>query len=150
MDPLTALSLAGTIVQFVDFGRKLLSTTQELYHSTVGSLDVNQTLELVTADLHSLIAKFKHSFRNDVGALTEVEQAEEETFHAICDEATKIARELIRRLEKLRVKNTKHRKWESILSAVKSAWSKEDVDSFNQLLASLQKSLEGRVLLSLR
>jgi hypothetical protein len=152
MDPFTALSLAGTIVQFVKFGSKLLSTTQELYRSTVGSLDVNQTLELVTADLHSLIAKSKQSFRvtNEVRPLTKEEQAGQETFHAICAEATKIAGELIRRLEKLKVKNAKHRKWESLLLAVKSAWSKEEVDSLNQRLASLKKSLESRVIFSLR
>jgi hypothetical protein len=152
MDPLTALSLAGTIVQFVDFGSKLLSTTQELYRSTAGSLNVNQTLELVTADLQSLIAKLKQSFRvtDEVAPLTEAEQAEQETFHGICDEATKIAGELIRRLEKLKVKNAKHRKWESLLLAVKSTWSKEEVDDLMQRLASLKNTLESRVLFSIR
>jgi hypothetical protein len=46
MDPLTALSLAGTIIQFVDFGCKLLAEGKELYKSTTGILTVNEELEL--------------------------------------------------------------------------------------------------------
>jgi hypothetical protein len=43
MDPLTALSLAGSIIQFVDFGCKLVSQTRAKYvalSSVGGELDV--------------------------------------------------------------------------------------------------------------
>lgn len=39
MDPLSALSLAGTIVQFVDFSCKLISQTRKAYKSTTGLPD---------------------------------------------------------------------------------------------------------------
>jgi hypothetical protein len=61
MDLLTALSLAGNIIQFVDFGTRLLSTTKALYRSSVGSLAINDELELVTSDLSILIIKLKDS-----------------------------------------------------------------------------------------
>jgi hypothetical protein len=44
VDPLTALSLAGTIVQFVDFWSKLLLSGRELYKSGTGSLTVNDEI----------------------------------------------------------------------------------------------------------
>lgn len=50
MDPLTALSLAGNIIQFVDFGGRLLGGAGEIYHSAEGSLKVHDELELVATD----------------------------------------------------------------------------------------------------
>jgi hypothetical protein len=38
MDPLTALSVAACVVQFVDYGTKLLSKGRELYKSADGAL----------------------------------------------------------------------------------------------------------------
>jgi hypothetical protein len=59
MDPLSALSLAGTIVQLIDFGGKLLSDTVQLYKSSCGKLDANQQLQLITGDLQSVVAKLQ-------------------------------------------------------------------------------------------
>ena len=72
-------------------------SAQKLYRSTVGSLDINQTLEIITADLHSLIAKVSQSFciTDEVGPLSEAEQEDQDRFHAICDEAKSIAEEFV-------------------------------------------------------
>jgi hypothetical protein len=59
LDPLTALSVAGTIVQFVDFSSKILSHTAEFYNSAEGALSTNEELELVTADLSNLLARLR-------------------------------------------------------------------------------------------
>lgn len=61
MDPLTALSVAGTIVQFADFGCKLLSGYRELYKSTSGTLAANEEIELVTVDLQAVVLKLRRS-----------------------------------------------------------------------------------------
>jgi hypothetical protein len=57
MDPLTALSVAGSVVQFADFGMKLFAEGRELYKSTRGILTANDELELVTVDFQALIVK---------------------------------------------------------------------------------------------
>lgn len=106
MDPLSALSLAGTIIQFADFGSKLLSESLQLYKSSRGTLDANEQLELVTADLQSVIAKLRTTSniaieeglsestpgngQNDGNA-----QNEEDPFEKICGEAMQIAEELL-------------------------------------------------------
>jgi hypothetical protein len=59
LGPLTALSLAGTIAQFVEFRSKLVSRSQELYSSANGSLSVNEELNLVTETLLKLLAKLR-------------------------------------------------------------------------------------------
>jgi hypothetical protein len=53
MDPLTALSVAGNIVQFVDFAIRIVAKGNYIYHSSDGYL------EMVTEDLLLLTKKPK-------------------------------------------------------------------------------------------
>ena len=59
MDPLTALSLAGTIVQFVDYASKIIRGTKHIYKSTSGALSANKDLEERTRALSDLATKLK-------------------------------------------------------------------------------------------
>src|SRR6187402_1695249 len=99
MDPLSALSLAGTIVQFVDFTSKMLSDSRQLYQSTSGFLDAHEQIELVTADLRSVVAKLQGFWSlasgEPSGPLTEKDQSQDSSFCKICDETTRIAEELL-------------------------------------------------------
>jgi hypothetical protein len=52
LDPFTALSLAGNIIQFVDLGRSILVKSLEIYRS--GSTEASRQLEIVTKDLKAL------------------------------------------------------------------------------------------------
>jgi hypothetical protein len=61
LDPFSALGLASNIVQFIDFGCKLLSTGRELHNSTDGVLESNIELEVITKDLIDLDEKLMRS-----------------------------------------------------------------------------------------
>lgn len=197
MDPLTALSVAGTIIQFVDFGSKLLTHSVELYRSSRGSLKVHDELELVTGDLRSVVIKLKGASEPPPETdrpLTEDERQSED-FRKICDEATRIAEELLNKLSSIRVKDGecrrgKHRKgehkddeppegkpqdgkivvklnwhwdrserkwqwngrsciWESLKTAVKAAWSADEIATLKQRLEVLKGSLHSRAILLL-
>ena len=50
MDPLSAFSLAGTILEFTRFGISLLNDGRELYKSAHGTLSANDQLELAAAE----------------------------------------------------------------------------------------------------
>jgi hypothetical protein len=156
MDPLTALSIAGTIVQFVDFSTKLLADGSRLYKSANGALSINQELDLVANDLRRLIQKLQMSFYSDCPTTStpdEDEMALRESFEKICDEATLLADQLVDRLEKLKVdldvKGAK-RIWKSIHQAVISAWNQKEVNELTGRLLRLKAGLETRVLLSVR
>jgi hypothetical protein len=152
MDVMTGLSLAGTIVQFVDFGTRLLSDCRGLYKSSTGVLDPNQELELVTDDLHRLINKLRLFLPTtepyDPRNLDE--EKDEEAFKDICDGATKVAEDLLRRLNKLKVNGSKHRKLESLQQAVRSAWSKREIINLVERLSGFRRALDSRVLFSIR
>jgi hypothetical protein len=86
MDPLSALSLAGNIVQFVDFGLKLLSGAVELYKSPSGTLAAHHELELVTTDLSALVIKLRQSFDQGGGIRSADQDAvtQRRSFEQIC------------------------------------------------------------------
>jgi hypothetical protein len=123
MDPLTALSVAGTIVQFADFGTRLFSEGKELYKSTQGALLANQQLQFVTADLRALVVKIEPWSCSMARARPlEKEEAENQKwFQTVCDQAVKLAEDIIQRLDRLKVTDGRARKWESFRKAIKSA-----------------------------
>jgi hypothetical protein len=150
MDPLTALSLAGNLVQFVDFGSRLLSEGRELYKSTSGALKANDELELVTLDLRTLVLKLRRSnFSTEDTVHTDGGLKSGSSFEKMCNEAATIAEDLIGKLEKLKVTG-KHRLWKTIRQAIKSEWSKGEIDSLVKRLMSFKQALETHVLFSLR
>lgn len=51
MDPLSALGLASSIFQVIDFSWKLVSKSTSLYKATDGALVVNRDLEIISRDL---------------------------------------------------------------------------------------------------
>jgi hypothetical protein len=152
MDPMTALSLAGTIVQFVDFGTKLLKDGRELYKSGSGALTVNEELELTTNDLRALITKVRLGLSTvpALGPLTEEETEDNYSFKKICDEAAKISENIIERLDKLKIKNTEHRKWTSLKHAVRSGWEQRELADLIKRLSNFREALHGRILYSIR
>ncbi|KAH9204764.1 hypothetical protein DL95DRAFT_494636 [Leptodontidium sp. 2 PMI_412] len=57
MDPLTAISLASSIVQFIDYSTKLIHGAKEIYCSVTGATEENYRLENVTAEMQTLSMK---------------------------------------------------------------------------------------------
>ncbi|KAG0648144.1 hypothetical protein D0Z07_6009 [Hyphodiscus hymeniophilus] len=147
MDPLTALSLAGTVIQFVDFGTKLLGTAGELYKSTTGSLGVHTEIELTASDLRAVIVKLRGSV--PVSASQSIDDPWR-IFAQICDEAASVADELVERLTQLRVKHGKHRVWHTIQSVVKTLWSPKEIAALQKRLSGFREALVTRVVVSIR
>ncbi|KAK7994586.1 DNA damage-inducible protein 1 [Apiospora marii] len=57
MDPLSAVSLAGTVISFVDFSLKLASKATKMYSSENGSSEEDSNLETICATLSECSAK---------------------------------------------------------------------------------------------
>ena len=55
LDPFTALSLAGNILQFANLGHSILVKSLEIYRS--GSTEARRQLEIVTQDLTELTSE---------------------------------------------------------------------------------------------
>jgi hypothetical protein len=110
MDPLTALSIASSVVQFVDFGSKLLSNSRKLYKSSHGILSENLDIEDVTQDLRSLLQGLKRKLpedrllRNVPPSDAGQRSDDDEALDHLCRRSVTIAEDLLKRLNKLTVK----------------------------------------------
>ena len=148
MDPLAALSVAGTIIQFVDFGNELLKNSVHLYKSSRGSLEAHEELELITADLQCVISKLRGSFSlRPTGPTPPLagDQVLQNNIMEICDKAANIAAELLKKLNSLRAKDGKHRTWESLKAALKLVWSHDEILLSRKRLSHLKDALHVRI-----
>jgi hypothetical protein len=150
MEALTAFSLAGNILEFSRFGMSLLSDALELYKSSQGALSANDQLELATADLGALIVKLRarHGPPATVDAPT-MDKESEDAFQHILRDAEKTAAELVHRLEGLKVRGHKSKKWESIRKAIQSAWTKDEIASLTKKLAGFKDTVKTHILFSI-
>jgi hypothetical protein len=67
----------------------------------------------------------------------------------ICDDASKLAQEILDRVDKLKVMGKKRRKWKSLEQALKCAWSGEEITSLVKRLGLLKDALLTRAIYSI-
>lgn len=146
LDPLSALSVAASAIQFIDFSTKIISKGQRLYHSTTGALLENDETETITKRLKDLAQGLQAPLQS-----SNPTSNEESALKDITQECLSTAHELTQELEKLKIPNgSKHRRWKSIRQALKSAWSKEKLEKVKTRLAELKEDLRTHVLICMR
>lgn len=152
MDPLTALSVAGTIVQFADFGIRLFSESRKLYRSSKGVLTANQEIELIATDIRGLVVKIQESEHSILCGDSQGTTSQEndvhypDTFRQICCDVVILAEELLEKLRKLKIGESNHPRWESIQKAIKGAWAAEDIKSLTDRLSKLREAILAHTL----
>src|SRR5579862_6016273 len=100
LDPLAALPLADTVLQFVGFSSKIISNGHQIYRSADGALSENIELETVATDLAELNTRLRQSLRpaGMMGCFNKTEQALED----LCNSCRDVSEELLTRLNGLR------------------------------------------------
>ena len=143
LDPLTAISLASAIVQFVDFSIKIVSQTQEIYQSASGATRENVTIGEITQDIKDIYQNVTRNVSsrqpqtNDMALLRLAESCERE------------ADALLLILAELKVPpGASH--WTSFRKAIKSARQKGKVQELETRLGKLQKQANSRLLFMMK
>ncbi|KAG0652892.1 hypothetical protein D0Z07_0177 [Hyphodiscus hymeniophilus] len=149
MDALTALSLAGTIVQFVDFGRKILGDYQHFYDSASGALPVNEELELITRELFDVVIKLGRPLHHGNVAPSSEQLAEYQALQKLCASCREVADELLAVLNGIKVKG-RRQAWNSFREAIKAAWTRKEVQALSGRLDAFWKAIETHIMLGLR
>jgi hypothetical protein len=137
LDPITIVSLVGTIIQFVDFGSKLISKSNEIYNDSDADGE-NVNIELATVDLTLLTEK-----------LVSTSPAGDPGLEALCASCTEVANKLLDVLRKLHVSGKK-KKWESFRKAFMSMWSEKDIKELERQLISLKQQVTLRITVDVR
>src|SRR5438552_14497711 len=124
MDPLTAISLAGNIIQFIDVARKILSGAKQLYSSTTGATDENDELENLTKHLQQLANRCRYegsSLPRKRGS--RLDDQSERLLKDLGQQCDKVAEELLEALNSIKVKD-RGQVWKSTLQALRAVWGK--------------------------
>jgi hypothetical protein len=152
MDPISALSIAAAVVQFIQFGSSLVSAAQEIYRSEEGMHSQYTEYEESAKRLNNLTSKVKSSL-HQVGSLGYL-PADSQALEDICNGCLKVSEELQTILQKLQVEKdiegSLRRKWKSFGEALRSVWSAPEIKKLNMKLASFRQQLEVHLVFSLR
>jgi hypothetical protein len=111
MEPLSALSIAAAVVQFVDFGSSLVSKSHEIYKSAQGASISQVESEHAVRRLLGLNETLKASQAKN-GQVHGSNEAQ--ALKTICDNCVDLSNELLTRFDKLRVHDSdKYCRWKS-------------------------------------
>jgi len=150
MDGLSALSVAASVAQSIQFGSSLVSKSREIYQSANG-LPIQQVeAALAARRLTDLSERIKVSRQVKSRGSQDV-FTDDQALEAICEGCISVSKELLSKLEKLKVEGSKkYRKFKRFRQALKSVWSKEAVDEAARRLKAFQTELDVHLLVSLR
>ena len=152
LDPLTAISLASAVVQFTDFGIKLVKGTIELYHSADGLSGERSNLEhqitLVRKYAEKIIHSSQHNGDDDPASENDKELGE------LAASCKSIASELLSVLDKLKVKKPAGpgRKWETLrkIVAALTPHNKNKIEALDKRLYRVKGDMLNRIQLMMR
>ena len=147
MEPVTALGVAASIVNIVDFAIEVVSKGNKIYHSGDGSLSENHDLEVITNDMLLLQNKLQTSSSELIQGKNLNE--DDKALRDLSTAANDIADQLLAGLNKVKVQG-RFRRWKSLRQAVKSVWSKREVDEMANRLAKIKHQIQMRLMVSLR
>ena len=146
LDPITALSVACSVLQIVDFAGTLISKGKKYYESADGSLVEHKDQAAAAAKLGALAKTLSQTLPS---AQSGPKSSEERAVQAIARDCNVTAAEFVKVLNKLSV-GSKHRAWASIRQAIKSEWSKDGITTMQAKLASLREQMVIHLLVILR
>ena len=166
MEALAALSVASSVVQFVDFASKLVSKGNSYYRSTDGVEEEHAKLEgaaknlsRISEDLNDTLGRCSRSTdpldgQPAIGLIVDAEKGSkpgpgEEALKQVAMDCQKIAVEFISILNKLKMHGPRKR-WKSFRQALKSYWSKERIEAVLRRLQLAREDLVLHLLVALK
>jgi hypothetical protein len=145
MEPLAILSLVGTIVQLVDFSGRIISESRQIYREGV-TID-NVELDSITRDLAELAGDIKWTYLGP-RKLTQL-SPNDKAIVRLGQSVVVLSRELINAIDKTK-STTGPRVWSSLIQAMKTVLSKEEINSITTRLERFRSELELRTLVDMR
>ncbi|KAN0112561.1 hypothetical protein V8E51_005512 [Hyaloscypha variabilis] len=153
LDPLTALGLASSVAQFVDFGFKVISESRQQYRSATGILPDNLSLETFVADLSDISERLASDdserpggtrFITNSAIRTWDKSHEDRALRELAARSKTLADEILHILEDLKVKGP-NRRWESIRQAFRSRMKREKIRDMEKRLEQIRSQLNLRL-----
>jgi len=145
MEPLSALTVACAVVQFVAFGSRLVGTGIEVYRSTDGAPEEVVEIESLAAHAEQLSRKLASSRRTqilDTGARDEVKLRE------LSSRSEALANEIVVILSNIR--GEPHKTWSAVRTAVQLKWNEGKIKSLQGRLDAVKSEILLQLLCMMR
>ncbi|KAN0092287.1 hypothetical protein V8E51_018134 [Hyaloscypha variabilis] len=130
-EALAALGLAANIINFVDFGIRLFSSSRELYQSAEGALKENIELAESASNIRLVVQRITNSI---IGI-------DEPALREVAGTCLELADELLEILNGLKVENQKHRKAETLRKSLKGIRSRHKVKDLYDRLCKVREQI---------
>lgn len=157
MEALAAVALAGNVLQFAEFGIKLLTASGELYgrEDLTSNARIQESIDRIRAISNEGITQcddFKRKLRRATGpdALPVLVQNDARIVK-LSHECLDTAQDLQNILDKLKLpRNAPSRGWRSLLIAIKSVASEPEIEAHLAKLRNIKSEIGSTVISSLR
>jgi hypothetical protein len=146
MESLAAVSLAGNVVNFLEFGLDIVSKAKEMRRTHNGALAGHNDLEIATRDLLLIQTQMEPCLSaNSVASgpgQTDIDLVK------LLESSNALARSLLERLNVAKSIGGL-RRWKSIRQALKSVSSKQEIDDMAHRLSDFRSQFQTRILSTL-
>ncbi len=143
-EAIAAFSLAANIIQFVDFGGRLVSDAWSIHQkgrSGFGEiLDVEKTTEDLKLTLVDLISPLESS---------ENKKDSQRSLEELAEQCSRLASEMLSSLSKIGLSD-KLRKRDALKAAFRMVWKEDEIKSQQMRLENIKHQLNLHILVSLR
>ena len=148
LDPLTALALAGNVVQFVQFSCNVTAKARDVYKSNSGVTEENLEMETLTTRLLGTVRELDEHLQSV--EQTSMHKSHSKSFQRLLEIARTckmIAEDILCRLDALKMQGPPSM-WASVRKALKLLWTKEELDALMKRLKAYVSELDTAILVS--
>ncbi|EPE34009.1 hypothetical protein GLAREA_07022 [Glarea lozoyensis ATCC 20868] len=149
-DPLTALGLAASIVQFISFTSSLISKASEISNTAQGATVEIIELKAIATNITTLNAEILPPSAprgNDQQSRKAAKSGE--LLHELCTGCEEVSKKLLDVLEKLECEGGRS-KWKSFRQALKTVWKESEIEALSKRLERYRGQIDTALLVSLR
>jgi hypothetical protein len=146
MESLAAVSLAGNVVNFIEFGLDIVSKAKEMRRTHNGVLAGHNDLEVATRDLLLIQTQMERCLAA-TSAASDMGQPDRDLIR-LMESSNALARSLLERLNMAKSIGGL-RRWKSIRQALKSVSSKQEIDDVARRLSDFRSQFQTRILSTL-
>ncbi|KAJ3580269.1 hypothetical protein NPX13_g302 [Xylaria arbuscula] len=141
MDPITAVALAGNVLQFIQFVAGLLDGARKLHASTTGTSSVNDHFQDICSTLINYNAKLQKSpvpYTGQPGKLSKHDEPLTECTAACARDCEDLLR-IMRELRAIASKRTRY--WSSFRAALAEIWKQKEIEDLQSRIADRHRQM---------
>lgn len=154
LDPLSAVSLAGNILQFIEFAVKLTRDGVEIYRSPEGTLQEIVSLDQITEDLRQLSSQLvvqQDQYNTSTEGQPKDAIEDDIRLARLAKSCHGVATELSQALDSLKKREgSRHLRWDAFQRSLRHAMKKNQIKELQTRLEAVRNELNTRFLFKQR